>query len=142
MHKDFYASGFLYHPKTQQILLQQENKDGANNEWNLFSGENEKEEDVKETFLRIINTHLNLKLKINSIFTIYDYTYKGKDVYLLYAHVRKLEKFTHDTKIFTWFTFKKIQKLTLSAQAKQDIIVGQRVIDSSIRKGLGLQTIG
>jgi hypothetical protein len=142
MHKTFYASGFLYHPKTQQILLQQNNLDNKNREWTLFNGENLNGEGIKEAFLRIINDNLNLKLKINSIYTIYDYTYKGKDVYILYAHIRKLEEFSHRSKIFSWFNFKNIRKLTLSDQSKQDITVGQRVIDSNIRKDLGLQTIG
>jgi hypothetical protein len=59
-----------------------------------------------------------------------------------YAIVNKLEKFPDNAKtLFSWFTFKQIQKLHISNQIKQDIIVGQRVIDSAIRKSLGQQTI-
>jgi hypothetical protein len=43
---------------------------------------------------------------------------------------------------FAWFSFKQIQKLRIPDQIKQDIIVGQRVIDSATRKSLGQQTIG
>lgn len=142
MHKDFYASGFLYNPKTQQILLQQAKSADNNNEWVLFGAEHDKEETLKEKFLNFINELLNLNLKENAIFPVYDYTDKGKNVFIFYVHVKKLEKFNHKSKNFAWFTFKQVQKLGLSDQTKQDIIVSQRVIDSSIRKGLGERTIG
>jgi ADP-ribose pyrophosphatase YjhB (NUDIX family) len=141
VHKDFYASGFLYHPRTQQILLQQD-KVNNDNKWSLFGGDFTHEEDIKDAVIRIISSHLNFQLKPKSVFSIYDYVNKGKTTYIFYAHITKLEKFSHESKLFSWFTFKQIRKLGLSEQAKQDIIIGQRVIDSSIRKGLGLQTIG
>jgi len=144
MHKDFYASGFLYHPKTQQILLQQPTTADTGTEWSLFEGESLNEETTEETFKRIIYFHLRLELKPKNIFLIYSYFHddKGKDNFIHYAIVRKLEKFP-DTKktLFSWFTFKQIQKMHISNQVKQDIIVGQRVIDSAMRKSLGQQTI-
>jgi ADP-ribose pyrophosphatase YjhB (NUDIX family) len=144
MHNYFYASGFLYHPKSQQILLQQENSTDSDNTWSLFGGENKGKEIFEETFLRVINAHLNLNIKPTAIFPIYNYLHRttNKNTYLFYAKVTKLEKFSDKKRVFTWFTFKQIQKLALSDQIKQDIIVGQRVIDSYMRKSLGLQTIG
>jgi len=142
MHKDFYASGFLYHPKSQQILLQQNNLDSSNNVWTLLQGDATSEEDIKESFLKIVDNHLNIKLKLNSIFSVYDYTDKNKTFYVLYAHIKKLEKFNNEDNKFSWFTFKQVHKLSMHPQTKQNIIIGQRVIDSSIRKSLGIQTIG
>jgi hypothetical protein len=140
MHKNIYASGFLYHSRTQQILLQQENID--NSQWSLFSGDNEDIEDIKEAFLKIINKHLKLELKPSSICPVYNYLDNGKNIHIFYANVKKVEKFFDKKKTFSWFTFKQIQKLLLSEQVKQDIIVSQRVIDSSIRRKMGLRTIG
>lgn len=144
MHKDFYASGFLYHPKTQQILLQQSNTADSGAEWSLFEGDCLDKETAEEAFKRIIQTHLNLDIKPKNIFSIYSYFHdkKGKNNFLHYAIVKKLEKFPDSKdKIFAWFSFKQIQKLHISNQIKQDIIVGQRVIDSAVRKSLGQQTI-
>jgi hypothetical protein len=144
MHKDFYASGFLYHPKTQQILLQQPVTADGTAEWSLFEGEALGDETAADTFKRTIQKHLNLDIKAKNIFPIYSYFHdgKGKNNFLHYAIVKKLEKFPDDTKtLFAWFSFKQVQKLHISSQIKQDIIVGQRVIDSAIRKSLGQQTI-
>jgi len=144
MHKDFYASGFLYHPKSQQILLQQPNTADMGAEWSLFEGKSLNGETAERAFKRIIHSHLHLELKPKNIFPIYSYfhTDKGKHNYIHYAIVRKLETFPNTKKtLFSWFTFKQVQKLHISDQIKQDIIVGQRVIDSAMRKSLGQQTI-
>jgi len=145
MHKDFYASGFLYHPKSQQILLQQPITADTGTEWSLFEGEGLKEETAEETFKRVIFLHLHLEIKPKQIFPIYSYFHddKGKNNFIHYAIVRKMETFPSTKKAaFAWFSFKQIQKLRIPDQIKQDIIVGQRVIDSATRKSLGQQTIG
>lgn len=144
MHNDFYASGFLYHPRTQQILLQQENTADIEPTWALFGGEGTDGETAEEAFKRIINSALRFNLKPNAIFQIYNYFHeeKRKNSYVCYARVRKMEKFQSNKNItYAWFTFKEIQKLHIPDKVKQDIIVGQRVIDSAIRKSLGQQTI-
>ena len=144
MHNDFYASGFLYHPKSQQILLQQANTANLENGWSLFEGEGLKNESAQETFKRVVYLHLHLELKPKNIFPIYSYFHEGKhkNNYIHYAIVRKLEAFPNTKKtLFSWFTLKQIQKMHIPDQIKQDIIVGQRVIDSAMRKSLGQQTI-
>ena len=144
MHKDFYVSGFLYHRKTQQILLQQLITADSGAEWSLFEGDCLDKETAGEAFKRIIQTHLNLELKPKNIFPIYSYFHdkKGKNNFLHYAISKKLEKFPESAdKAFAWFSLKQIQKLHIPNQIKQDIIVGQRVIDSAVRKSLGQQTI-
>lgn len=144
MHKDFYASGFLYHQKTQQILLQQDTSANTEAVWSLFGGDNLKNETSEQSFERIISKILHIKVKPNNIFPVYTYFHseKNKDHFICYAKVTKLEKFPNTKKsLFSWFTFKQIQKLNLPTQIKQDIIIGQRVIDSAIRKNLGEKTI-
>ena len=144
MHKDFYASGFLYHPKTQQILLQQENTADLEPTWSLFGGDGLANETSEGAFKRIIRSALSLDLKPNAIFQIYNYFHeeRHKDNFIYYAKVRKLEKFESNKKFtYSWFTFKEIQKLHIPDKLKQDIVVGQRVIDSAIRRSLGQQTI-
>jgi len=145
MHKDFYASGFLYHPKSNQILLQQLNTADEKATWTLFGKKVNKSKTGEEAFRDIFNEELSIKLKLRSINCIYTYfsKEKGADHNIYYAEVKKLHKVNGSTKNeFSWFNFKQILKLNLSEQAKHDIVVGLRVIDSSLRKSLGQRTIG
>lgn len=145
MHKDFYVSGFLYHPKSQQILLQQENSADENPLWSLFGKKAIKNKTCEETFIDIFHEELSIELKLRNVTPIYTYSLKEKDAScnIYYAVVKKLHKSSGSAKTeFAWFNFKQIQKLNLSEQAKHDIVVGQRVIDSSVRKSQGLRTIG
>jgi hypothetical protein len=144
MHNDFYASGFLYHPRSQQILLQQVDTADLEPTWSLFGGDSAKGETSIDAFKRVIRSTLSLDLKPNAICEIYSYFHeeKKKESFVHYAKVRKLEKFMSSKNVnYGWFTFKEIQKLRIPEKIKQDIIVGQRVIDSAIRKSLGQQTI-
>jgi hypothetical protein len=145
MHKDFYASGFLYHPNSQQILLQQQNSASDNPGWSLFGKKAVKDKSGEETFKQLFYEEFNIKLSKNKIKSVYYYFSKelNKDQNIYYAEVKSLHRFSKSKKNgLAWFTFKQIQKLNLSDQTKHDIIVSQRVIDSSIRKSLGQQTIG
>lgn len=84
-----------------------------------------------------------LKIKPKDILPIYDYVVKGKKCVVCYAEVKtKKTPPNTKTKIFQWFSVKEISKLPLSAQTKQDLIVGRRVIDSQIRRDAGELTIG
>ncbi|MCL5114064.1 MAG: hypothetical protein M1372_02765 [Patescibacteria group bacterium] len=145
MHKNFYVSGFLYHPKSQQILLQQENSDDENCFWSLFGKKAGKNKTCEETFIDIFQKELSIELKPRNVNPVYTYSSeeKGASCNVYYAVVKKLHKSAKSAKAeFAWFNFKQVQKLKLSEQAKHDIVVGQRVIDSSVRKSQGLQTIG
>jgi hypothetical protein len=144
MHKGFYASGFLYHGRSQQILLQQLTSANKEPMWFLFGGESLKDETGEQTFSRVVDAILRLKLKLTAVFPVYKYFHEEmkKDHYIIYAKIGRLEKFPEkkDT-VFGWFNFKQVQKLNLSEQTKHDIMVAQRVIDSATRRSLGQQTI-
>ena len=144
MHKDFYASGFLYHPKTNQILLQKILSE-TSALWSLIGGHSKKKETEKDCFKRIVESLFDVEVKHTSIHGVYDYFHKElkKNNFVHYARVNKLKVFTNTKKTeFAWFSFKQCLKLDLEQQAKQDIIVLQRVLDSGERKRKGLQTIG
>lgn len=145
MHKNFYASGFLYHPKSEQILLQQTNSAGQSPSWSLFGEKEIKNKTGQEAFRDIFLAKLGIKLKLENINSVYTYSIneKGANYNIYYAKVKRLHKSLNSGKAkFAWFNFKQIQKLNLSEQTRQDILIGQRVINSSIRKGLGQKTIG
>lgn len=136
MKNDLYISGFLYHPGSNQILLQRENSLDEKSLWSLLGGQ--------ENFQRLVDSLLNLNLPLKAIHPVYEYFDKGlhKNHQISYAVVKKLKDFPPKKKtVFAWFPMKKIIKQNLSDQTKQDLIVSQRVIDSAIRKKAGERTM-
>ena len=143
MHKKFYASGFLYYPPTQQILLQQqkETKD-TKPTWLLVGGISKSNETPQAAFKRIVQKILRIKLSLKTIETVYFYNNINTDRYILYAETKKMKKSSPKKKPeFAWFTFKQVLKLQVDPQTKHDIVVAQRVIDSKKRKLQGLRTL-
>ncbi len=144
MHKDFYASGFLYHLASGQILLQQQSAVDQSSVWSLFGEQGLYKENAEVTFQRVIYNLLHVKLSLTAIYPIYTYFYKDihKNHAVVYAEVEEMQPFSSiNTVKCSWFTLKQILKLDLSEQTRQDITVGQRVINARIRKSLGLQTL-
>ena len=132
MHKSFYASGFLYRPQSQQILLQQLNESVS--QWSLFGGKSGKFSDPPSVIKYIVEDQIGIKLNVNKIKAVYDYFHEElkEDYYILYAEVgESTKKFKlKNCHSVAWFTFKQLHKLPLTAQTKQDIIVGERVINA------------
>ena len=142
MHKVFYASGFLYHEPTQQILLQQAYDDSP--EWSLIGGVSLVRETAQEAFHRIAFSILRIKLSLESIYPVYTYNkrnFERKQV-ILYADIEDINHVKPGKdNVFSWFTRKQIQRLPLDLQTKQDLIVGQRVIDARMRKSQGIHVL-
>ncbi len=98
-----------------------------------------------QSFKNLVQKQLNLEIQTLSIHHIYDYYQRdlGRDNFVSYAEVESLKDFPEIlNQTFAWFTLKEISKLSLSQQTKQDLIVGQRVIDSDNRRKTGERTIG
>jgi hypothetical protein len=141
MHKDFYASGFLYHPASEQILLQQNTSvPPASSPWSLFevvSTKGDPETAFKDTILDL------LEIKINVVHPIYSYFNEDadKNQFMGYATIRTRQQFAPKNGLtFAWFSFKDVLKLQTTKQMKHDIVVGQRVIEAATRKRLGEHT--
>lgn len=143
MHKTIYASGFLYSLKTHQILLlQSKQKDTTASVWSLLGGESKEGEDAQDTFQRIVHKLLKVDLKTKHIHPIYDYLHDtmNKINYVFYAEVKSPQKFnSHKESTFSWVTFSEIAKLQFAARTKQDVIVGERVINLKRRLAQNLQ---
>lgn len=137
VHKPFYASGFLYHLRTQQILLQQSRLgDTSLPTWSMFGGTSHDGEDAQSAFQRIMQEQVNLHLMTKHLFPVYDYFYSALNQihFVFYAEVQKLHTFPQlSTDVFSWFTFKQTTKLAFTVQAKQDIIISERVIKAQAR---------
>jgi len=142
VHKPFYVSGFLYHLRTQQVLLHQPNL-GNNSPsiWTMPGGAGIGEEDPQKSFQRIIYQLLNLRLDEKHIHPVYDYFNDTLNTihYVFYAKVKTMKNLSlPDNGTLSWFSFKQITKLPFSEQAKQDIIVSQRVIQAQARSDSGI----
>ena len=135
--KSFYASGFLYSLKTHQILLLQ-----SDSSWSTLGGESKEGEEAQTTFQRIINELLNVNLKIKHIHPIYDYSHDTLDKvnYVFYAEVKSPQKFSSfKENTYSWVNFSETPKLLFSDHSKQDVIVGERVINLKMRLDNNLQ---
>lgn len=138
MHKTFYASGFLYHSPTQQILLQQH---FSVSPWSLFGSAYTEKEEPEEVFKNVISKLLHIKIAI--IDTVYSYFNEKTKInqVVVYSELDKLQNFSPKKGLtFAWFSFKEVRKLQISEQTKHDIVVGQRVIQASERKSRGEHT--
>lgn len=142
MHKNFYASGFLYHPQSQQILLQQNNSIGnISSQWLLFGGEYLEKEEPEKLFKDLIFNILDIE--IGAVHPVYSYLNESSDAfqYIVYSKLNKFQNFSSRNNLtFAWFTFKEVLKLKITEQTKHDIVVGQRVIEAAVRKSLGEHT--
>ena len=136
MHKAFYASGFLYHPPTQQILLQQKSENDLT--LTTFGGEGMHPDTPEEVFHKTISDKLGIRIPKNGIYRVYDYLHEsmGKQYFLVYAEYPEIELNFKLKGIQSvgWFPFKQVGKLKLTQQIRQDIIVGQRVINLAERE--------
>lgn len=137
----FYASGFVFNPLTEEILLQQvTSKDTIPSPWTLFGNTCSTEQKAENTFKKMVIKLLGITPK--KIYPIYSYPNnetKGTN-FVFYTELSKSRKFSNKGAIsFSWFTLKQISRLKINPQTKQDITVGMRVIDSAVRKSMGEQ---
>lgn len=137
MQTSFYASGFLYSLKTHQILLlKSQSKDSTDFLWSTLGGESGEGEETQAAFQRIISELLDLNLKTKDIYPVYDYFHdeKDKNNYVFYAEVKKTQEFDSlkDADL-SWIAFGETSKLLFTPHSKQDVIVGERVINAKWR---------
>lgn len=137
MQTPFYTSGFLYSLKTHKILiLESKQKDNVASFWSTLGGESEKGEDAQTAFRRIVQKKLNVKVKAKQIYPIYDYFHntRNKINYVFYAEADSSKTYTaRGEDIPSWLSFSETFKLPFNLKTKQDIVVGERVINARWR---------
>ncbi|MBU3978785.1 hypothetical protein KKE68_03745, partial [Patescibacteria group bacterium] len=95
MHNNFYASGFLYHPPSQQILLQQKvSIDNMSSEWLLFGGVYQEKEDPEELFRNLVLDLLDMEIR--EVLPVYSYLNENSDEfqYIVYSQLGELRNFS------------------------------------------------
>ncbi len=124
MHKSFYASGFLYHSPSQQILLQQTIHKNLLN-FSLFKGKSRNSADPKVVFQRCVEKTLGISITPSSVHTVYDYIHDTDGVqFIFYIEVKKNIPGTG------WILLSKLSKYSMDEQTRHDLIIGERVIRS------------
>jgi hypothetical protein len=142
MHKKFYASGFLFHTLSNQILLQQHTASDTISPWSFIGGISDGILEPESVFKAAL--YANLGLTLDVVYPVYTYGVETAQIpqHIFYGELDQAQEFSpHQGFTFSWFTFKQILSLDASEQVKHDIIIGQRVIDAAVRKSLGLQHI-
>ena len=129
MNKPFYASGFLYHAHSGQILLQQFGTDN-NTKLALFSGVSHNGESPLIVFQRCVEKALGTIIPASSIRPVYDYIHAQQgEQFVFYVDVTGVEPKEYKSKNKTeWFSIEKIEKYPMSEQTRHDIMIGGRVI--------------
>lgn len=140
MHKKFYASGFLYHLPSQQILLQQDSSSqNLSSQWLLFE-KSHAEKEIPETVFKNTISEL-LRIKIDTVYPVYAYEHEDTNQSVFYSEIDFLKDFpSKNDLLFKWFSFRDIRNLHIIEQTKHDIVVGQRVIEAASRKLRGEHT--
>jgi len=131
VHKVFYASGFIFHPQSQQILLQQTTPEDIA----LFSGVSKQTESGATTFQRVLKENAGINIPPTLIYPIYSYESNDskKKIDVFYAVVDEQVSEFPKGKNAAWFNFKKLYKTKLKGDLLQDLTVGQRVINAASR---------
>ena len=134
----FYASGFLYSLKTHRILLlKSQQNNHADFLWSTLGGESSEGEEAQVAFQRIVSELLDLDLKTKDIHPIYDYFHDARDKinYVFYAEVKNPQEFDSlEEGTYSWVAFNETPKLPFTSHSKQDVIVGERVINAKWRE--------
>lgn len=131
MHKSFYASGFLYHSPSQQILLQQLNNNSGT-KLILFRGKSHKGNDPQTVFQHSVEEALGIPIPVSSIHPVYDYIHDQLgEHYIFYVEVADITPaaYPSNNKV-EWLLLYKLSKCNMSEQTRHDIIIGERVIRS------------
>jgi hypothetical protein len=133
VHKPFYASGFICHVPTQQILLQKLDTN-ENPTLTFFSGKSRKGETPEQAFLRTVSEMLGYKASPSSVRPIYDYIHDTMgECFMFYIEVADTKHIPGNGKHHAdWFPLAKLSKLKLSEQTRHDIVIGERVIRAAL----------
>lgn len=133
----FSASGFLYSLKHNKILLlQSEPEEDKPCLYSMLGGEGIEGEEAQVSFQRIVNKLLNLNLKPKDIHPVYDYcpNTSNKPNFVFYADIKNPKKVSGLKEgTFSWLKFSETIKLKFNTQTKQDMIIGERVINAKLR---------
>lgn len=123
----FWAGGFLYNPKTQEIFLHRRdaNTKFNPNKWAFFGGLNEGNETPVECFIRELEEEIGLKVAANQVISLCEYmnyefnTYRI--VFYVTTDVAQEDLILGEGAGFSWVSIKKLPTLDLTSYTEKDL---------------------
>ena len=125
--KTFFAGGFLYNPKTKEVLLhKRDDKTDVNpNMWGFFGGSSENDEIPIQTFIREIREELGIELSEGSIIPLCDYLNVKRDthryVFYVLSNKKKEEMVLGEGADFDWIPLANVFSYDLTTKTVDDL---------------------
>lgn len=134
MHNSYYASGFLFHSPSQQILLLQSVLEG-DTPWSIIRVSHASSDDPLSVFSTHITRLLNVaQLNVQPVYSYVDKKSRSQHS-IFFAEVTTLQNYpSTDTYRYRWFELKDLRKLRINDSIRHDIVVGTRVIAAGERE--------
>jgi hypothetical protein len=131
MHKSSYASGFLYHSASQQILLQQTNQNHED-QLVMFGAKSHPGKDPRAVFKSCVEEALGVSLADSAIHPVYDYVHDQLGAQFIFFVEMSGPDINVDLRHHNaaWLMLSKLSKCNMSEQTRHDITIGGRVIRS------------
>lgn len=134
VHNSYYASGFLFHSPSQQILLLQSVLD-SDTPWSIIRVPHTSSDDP----LRAFTSHTSRLLNVAqlNVRPVYSYVDKKSQIQhsIFFADVVTCQNYPETTEYrYRWFELKDLRKLRISDSIRHDIVVGTRVIAAGERE--------
>ena len=123
----FYSGGFLYNPKTQEVLLHHRDQYAKVNPnvWAFFGGGSEPGETPKECFMREIKEELSIVITEDQVMPLTDYLNVELDthrnVFYVESDLPKSSMKLGEGKDFDWVPLSNLAKYDLTAMTKADL---------------------
>ena len=123
----FYAGGFLYNPKTDEVLLHKRDARAkvSPNQWAFFGGLNEGDETPKQTFMREIREELSIEIPEQSIRSIANYFNQKQQthrhVFFVESDLEKSKMKLMEGEGFDWIPLGKVFEYDLTEKTERDL---------------------
>lgn len=125
--RTFFAGGFLYNPKTKEVLLhKRDDKTDINpNKWGFFGGSSEGNETPVQTFIREMYEELGVRLLENEIIPLCDYENIKRNthryVFYVVSEKKKIEMVLGEGADFDWVSLDKVFDYDLTDKTVRDL---------------------
>lgn len=125
--KTFFAGGFLYNPKTKEVLLHKrdEKTDVNPNKWGFFGGSSEGDETPVQTFIREMKEELGITLAESEIIPLCDYENIKRNthryVFYVVSEKKKSEMVLGEGADFDWILLDRVFEYDLTDKTIVDL---------------------
>jgi 8-oxo-dGTP pyrophosphatase MutT (NUDIX family) len=132
--RTFYAGGFFYNQKTQEVLLhKRDNNTNVNpNKWSFFGGTSEADETPLQTFVREIYEELSVTLSEDEIIPLCDYenVERGTHRYVFYviSDKKKESMVLGEGADFDWIPLSKVFEYDLTKKTVDDLSIFLKIL--------------